>query len=138
MKSLAIIGPNADSVRNLLGDYNYASGNEGQVGMYKSFADKAQNTPLEEDILKSIKQYEGYVLLNLYESTGASYDKMEDLPEDLLKQLIQGFIERAKDDDSQKKLKSVITLMQEQGLDRREGMPRYHEHTRGYSSEGFS
>lgn len=46
-KSIAVIGPLADSIRCLLGDYNYVSFTEGVVGTFQSMAREAGIDPVE-------------------------------------------------------------------------------------------
>lgn len=117
LKSLAIIGPNADSVRNLLGDYNYASGLEGQVGMYESFNAEVKVPETREEIIKGMKQYEGFVLERVTEMTGTVYRSLEELSDEILMTIVQRSNELSQGEDSQKKLKVMIELMKEKGLD---------------------
>lgn len=115
IKSLALIGPSADSVRNLLGDYNYASNLEGQVGMFESFSRKAEDVTDIEEILETCRHYESFVLPSIVQATGTDYKKIDDVPIDMLLALMPK-LQEEKTRDSQKKLKKSIQYMREQGL----------------------
>jgi len=117
IQSIAIIGPNADSVRNLLGDYNYASGIEGQLGMFESFAKDNVTPDSKAEIINRIKQYEGFILTHLSDTTGQEYKQLDDVPKELLIPIYNSVMERTKGEDSQKKLKNMIAIMQEKGMD---------------------
>ena len=47
LRSIAVIGPLSDSIRCLLGDYNYVSFTEGVVGTFQSMAKEAGIDPVE-------------------------------------------------------------------------------------------
>jgi beta-glucosidase len=116
IKSLALIGPSADSVRNLLGDYNYASNIEGQIGMYNSFEKEEVKLPDDIDaLIEMCKPYESHILPGIAEVTDVQYQKLEEVPENILKESIAKLSEGQ--NDSLVKLKATIQLFQEKGLD---------------------
>ena len=53
IKSIAVIGPNADSVRNLLGDYSYVGQMEGTVEIMKSISNNTTDLALNEKQLEA-------------------------------------------------------------------------------------
>lgn len=53
IKSIAVIGPNADTVRNLLGDYSYVGQMEGTVEIMKSISNNTTDLELNEKQLEA-------------------------------------------------------------------------------------
>ncbi|MNO29445.1 Periplasmic beta-glucosidase precursor [compost metagenome] len=115
LNSLAIVGPNADSVRNMLGDYNYASNLEGQVGMFESFSRKEDEELDIEKVLDVCRHYEAFVLPSIVKATGIEYKKIDEVPLDILIPLMPE-LQEERTRDTQKKLKKSIQFMREQGI----------------------